>query len=119
VVAFGVQQGKAPETALDRAIGRSARPEFGLGPKGGIEPGAQCTGWLSMRLNRDAPRFLYQDGGTAGSTCALCACPERAEACAVLSNNGIAANLWTSAKLEWSNPLSQVNDYFMEDGPRD
>jgi hypothetical protein len=31
---------------------------------------------------------------------------------AILSNNGVAANLWASTKLSWSNPLGQAHDYF-------
>lgn len=103
---------QAPETTLDRAICRSTNPIFGMGPRGGLEPAAQCAGWISMKLDKTEPRFLYHDGATAGSTCALYICPDRAEACAILSNNGIEANLWRSAKLSWSNQLLKAQDYF-------
>jgi len=102
----------APETRLDHAICRSARPILGLGPRGGMEPAAQCSGWLSMKLAKDDPGFLYHDGGTGGSTCAIYICPKKAESIAVLSNNGVAANLWASSKLSWSNQLRQAHDLF-------
>lgn len=102
----------APETPMDRAICRSAIPVFGLGRRGRMDPAAQCSGWLSMRPAKTGPRFLYHNGGTAGSTCALYICPESAEACAVLSNNGIAGNLWGSIKLDWSNQIRQAQEFF-------
>ncbi len=102
----------APETSLDRAIRRSAIPVLGLGRRGGMEPAAQCSGWLSMTLAADRPRFLFHNGGTAGSSCALYICPEQEEACAVLSNNGIAGNLWGSIRLDWSNQIGQAQEYF-------
>ncbi|GAA6202929.1 serine hydrolase domain-containing protein [Aquicoccus sp. SU-CL01552] len=101
-----------PETSMDRAIRQSAIPVFGLGRRGCMDPSAQCSGWLSMKPPKPGPRFLYHNGGTAGSTCALYICPEKAEACAVLSNNGIAGNLWGSIKLDWSNQITQAHEYF-------
>lgn len=101
-----------PETKLDHAIVRSAEPVFGLGLRGRTEPAAQCSGWLSMAIGETSDRILYHDGGTAGSTCAVYVAPKKELACAILSNNGIAANLWASAKLGWSNQLKQVSDYF-------
>ena len=108
-----IQAVNTPETTLDRAILRSSEPIFGLGPRGRMEPAAQCSGWLSMKLGETDPRFLYHDGGTAGSICAIYVCPEKMEAIGVLSNKGIAVNLWEYAKLSWSNQLRQANDYFM------
>lgn len=107
-----IQALNAPETTLDRAICRSAQPIFGLGWRGGFEPAAQCSGWFSMKLAKGEPHFLHHDGGTAGSTCAIYICPEKAEACVVLSNNGIVANLWAGTKLSWSNQLRQAHGYF-------
>lgn len=102
----------AAETPLDRAIRNSAAPIVGFGPKGQIEPAAQCSGWFLMTLDTNAPGFLHHDGGTAGSTAALYICPEKAAACAILSNTGLAASLWGSAKLSWSNQLRQAHNYF-------
>ncbi len=95
----------APETPLDRAILRSTEPHIGLGPRGSIEPTAQCHGWLSVRQGITSPKIILANGGTAGSTCALYVCPDRAQAICVLSNNGVAANLWASTKLSWSSPV--------------
>ncbi len=106
---------QAVETPLDRAICRTAEPIFGLGFKGSTKPAAQCSGWLSMTLDKDAPGFLHHDGGTAGSTAALYICPEKASACAILSNTGLAASLWGNAKLSWSNQLRQAHNYFAAD----
>src|SRR6056297_1356739 len=61
---------------------------------------------------RSPPRILHHDGGTAGSTCAIYVCPERTQALAVLSNNGVAASLWASGKLSWSNQLKQAYEHF-------
>jgi len=102
----------APETALDRAIRRSALPLFGLGPKGAMTPMAQCSGWLLMTPDEQKPRFLFHNGGTAGSSCALYICPERNAACAILSNNGVAGNLWGSTKLRWSDPMKRACELF-------
>lgn len=101
-----------PETTLDRAICRSGTPILGLGPRGVMEPLAQCSGWLSVTLEKTASAILYHDGGTAGSTSALYICPEKAAALAILSNNGVAAHLWASMKLSWSNQLRQAHDHF-------
>ena len=108
-----IQALNAPETTLDHAICQSVKPIFGLGPRGGMEPVAQCSGWLSIKFSKSNPGFLYHDGGTAGSICALYICPEKGEALGVLSNNGIAVNLWANTKLSWSNQLRQAHDYFL------
>ncbi|MDD9718662.1 serine hydrolase [Dinoroseobacter sp. PD6] len=102
----------APETALDRAVGRSTVPIFGLGKRGAMVPAAQCSGWMSSRPSPTSPGILHASGGTAGSTCALYICPERHEACAILSNNGIAASLWGSIRLSWSGQVRQAHAYF-------
>ena len=99
----------APETALDRAICRSAVPIVGLGRSGAMETSAQCSGWIRTRTS---PEILHASGGTAGSTCALYVCPERRAACAILSNNGIAASLWGSMKLSRSNQSRQAEQFF-------
>ncbi|WP_163850386.1 serine hydrolase domain-containing protein [Pseudooceanicola aestuarii] len=100
------------ETPLDRAICRSAVPIVGLGFRGNPDRSAQCAGWLSWRPDSQSPRLIYHDGGTAGSTCAICLCPEKSGALAVLSNNGVSANLRAAARLSWSNPLRQAQDHF-------
>ena len=102
----------APETALDRAIRKTAALVFGLGPKGAMTPTAQCSGWLLMTPDKQEPGFLFHNGGTAGSSCALYISPERNAACAVLSNNGVAGNLWGSTKLNWSNPTKRASELF-------
>lgn len=107
-----IQALNTPETMLDRAICRAALPIFGLAPGGGMKPSAQSSGWLATKFGKADPRFLHASGGTGGSTCAIYICPEKEAALAVLSNNGIAANLWASACLSWSNQLRQVNDHF-------
>lgn len=104
---------KEPSTILERAIQRSTKPILGLGLRGNTEPAAQCHGWFSVKANAEGPHILHHDGGTAGSTCAIYLCPERQQACAILANNGIAANLWTSAKLSWSNPTRQAYQLFV------
>lgn len=104
----------APETALDRAIFRSAVPILGLGRRESKEPAAQCSGWLSWKLDPAQPGFLFHNGATAGSTCTLYICPETAKALAVLSNNGVAGNLWASTKLNWSNPHRQAHGFLTE-----
>lgn len=101
-----------PETALDRAICRSVTPILGLGPKGAMAPMAQCSGWLLVTMDQQAPGFLFHNGGTAGSSCALHICPERQAASGILSNNGVNGNLWASTKLNWSNPLQKAHDLF-------
>jgi len=107
-----IQAVNAPKTTLDRAIFRSALPVLGLGRRGGKESTAQCSGWLAVKYGETAPRFLFHNGGTAGSTCALYICPEKAQALAVLSNNGVGGNLWGSTKLSWSNQHRQAHDFF-------
>jgi len=102
----------APETALHRAIRRSAQPILGLGPKGSVTPTAQCSGWLKVMHDKNAPGFLFHNGGTAGSSCALYISPDTNAAFAILSNNGIAGRLWGSLKLNWSNPMRQADEVF-------
>jgi CubicO group peptidase (beta-lactamase class C family) len=102
----------APENTLDRAICRSAVPIAGLGRGGAMEPSAQCSGWIRTRTARTSPGILHASGGTAGSTCALYLCPEHRAACAILSNNGIAASLWGSMKLSRSNQSKQAEQLF-------
>ena len=101
-----------PDSALDRAICRSALPISGLGPKGAMIPTAQCSGWLQVTPDEPEPGFLFHNGGTAGSSCALCISPERNAAFAIVSNNGVAGNLWGSTKLNWSNPMTRANELF-------
>lgn len=67
---------------------------------------------MKTRLSDASFDILHASGGTAGSTCALYICPERAKAFAVLSNNGVAADLWASTKLSCSNQPRQVNELF-------
>lgn len=102
----------APETALDRAICRSAVPILGLGPRGATVPAAQCSGWICARPSPPSCGMLHASGGTAGSTCALYICPDRQEALAILSNNGIASSLWGSVKLCCSNQVRQAEALF-------
>lgn len=102
----------APDTAFDRAIRRSVRPILGLGSKGAMTPTAQCSGWLLMTPDKQEPGFLFHNGGTAGSSCALFISPERKAAFAILSNNGVAGNLWGSTKLNWSNPMKRASELF-------
>lgn len=102
----------APGTALDRAIQRSAIPVIGLGRRGSMVPAAQCSGWLLMDPDANGRAVLFHNGGTAGSSCALYICPDRGQACAILSNNGIAGNLWGSIRLSQSNQLGQAQALF-------
>lgn len=102
----------APQTALDRAISRSTLPIVGFGRGGAVEPTAQCSGWICTRSRASAPKIVHASGGTAGSTCTLYICPHRREAIAILSNNGIAASIWGSAKLSWSKQLMQASSAF-------
>jgi len=106
-----------PKTPLDRAICRSAAPIVGLGFRGKFEPVAQCLGWLSIKQNPKAPRMLFHDGGTAGSTSVLYLCPEANAAVLILSNRGVAANLWASIKLGWSNPDRAMSELFANLSP--
>lgn len=102
----------APETLLDRAIRRSALPLLGLGPRGARTPMAQCLGWMHVTTDLQAPGYLFHNGGTAGSSCALYIHPNQNAAVALLSNNGVAGHLWGSLKLTWSNPMRQAHDLF-------
>lgn len=102
----------APETVLDRAICRSAMPKLGLGRKGSMSPMAQCSGWLQVTVDKQAPGYLFHNGGTAGSSCALYLSPQTNAAFAILSNNGIARNFWASRKLDRSNPMKQAHGFF-------
>ena len=102
---FVIEALSNPQTALDRAVCRSTRPILGLSSGGAFVPAAQCWSWVSTRPGQSSPEILHASGGTAGSTCALYVCPERHAACAILSNNGIAASLWGSMKLGCSNQL--------------
>lgn len=85
-----------PQTAVDRAICRSVTPILRLGRKGAMPPMAQCSGWLRVHVDKQAPEFLFHNGGTAGSSCTLHICPERNAAFGILSNNGVAGNLWAA-----------------------
>ena len=101
---------RTPQTTLDHAIVRSAIPILGLGRKGASIPTAQCSGWLRVTMDQQMPGYLFHNGGTAGSSCALFISPEREAAFAVLSNNGVAGNLWAGTKLNWSNPMQKAHD---------
>lgn len=107
-----IQALNSPETTLDRAICKSAEPILGLGRQGRMEPVAQCSGWLSRKYAKAGPGFLFASGGTAGSTCGIHVCAEKAAACAILSNNGVAANLWAGTRLSWSNQPKQAHACF-------
>ena len=100
---------RTPQTTLDHAIVRSAIPILGLGRKGASIPIAQCSGWLRVTMDQQMPGYLFHNGGTAGSSCALFISPEREAAFAVLSNNGVAGNLWAGTKLNWSNPMQNAH----------
>lgn len=102
----------APETALDRAIHRSTLPILCVGPKRSPIQTAQCSGWLQVTIENHAPAFLFHNGGTAGSSCALYVSPETNAAFAILSNNGVAGHLWGSFKLNRSNPMKQAHEFF-------
>jgi hypothetical protein len=77
-----------------------------------MAPTAQCSGWLLMTPDKQEPGFLFHNGGTAGSSCALYISAERNAAFAILSNNGVAGNLWGSTRLNWSNPMKQASELF-------
>ncbi len=111
--AFVLNALASPETSLDRAINRTVEPVVGLGLRGANEPVAQCLGWLSMKMTPTVPRMLFHNGGTAGSTAALYLCPEKMAAALVLSNRGVAANVWSSMKLNWTNPDRKISDLFV------
>ncbi|WP_461429291.1 serine hydrolase domain-containing protein [Gymnodinialimonas sp.] len=100
----------SPQTVLDRAIVRSVIPIVGLGRGGAQIPTAQCSGWLQVTLDSHAPGYVFHNGGTAGSSCALYVSPERQTAFGILSNNGVAGNLWGATKLNWSNPMQKAHD---------
>lgn len=101
-----------PVTPLDRAICRSVEPVLGLGPRGATEPVAQCFGWLSIKVDANAPRMLFHNGGTAGSTSSLYICPAANAAVTILSNRGVAAGLRSRMQLQQSNPDQAINDLF-------
>lgn len=101
-----------PKTPLDHAIKRSSEPIFGLGRGGKPHPLAQCAGWVAIMNTASEPGVLLANGGTAGSTCALYIHPGKAAAIGILSNNGVAANLWTSLKLDWSDQIGQAEAMF-------
>ncbi len=105
-----VEASREPLTELDRAIKRSTSPVFGLGRGGRNNPLAQCYGWLRRENGKPGPSILLANGGTAGSTCAFYVCPANSTAAAILSNNGVAANLWTSIRLSWSDPMQQAHE---------
>jgi CubicO group peptidase (beta-lactamase class C family) len=107
-----IRAANTPKTALDRAIHRSTLPLYGLGPKGAMAPTAQCSGWLLVTPDNREPGFLFHNGGTAGSSCALYVNPERNAAFAILSNNGVAGNIWGSTKLNWSKPMKHASELF-------
>ncbi len=101
-----------PVTPLDRAICRSVEPLVGLGPRGEMDPVAQCLGWLSIVQNPKAAPMLFHNGGTAGSTSALYICPDSNAAALILTNRGVAANIWSSLKLSWSDQDRAMSDLF-------
>ncbi|MEM7775422.1 MAG: serine hydrolase domain-containing protein [Pseudomonadota bacterium] len=101
-----------PTTPIARAIASTAQPVVGLGPKGDMQPMAQCLGWLAMVLDPSAPRVLFHDGGTAGSTSALYVCPQKRAAIVILANRGVAAGLLSNLKLMWSNLHGVASDHF-------
>lgn len=105
----------ASATVLDRAIVRSAQPLLGLGLRGGLEPAAQCSGWFRDVHGKTGLTMLHHDGATAGSTSAIYICPDKGQACAVLSNNGIVANLWAGTKFGLSSPSAKAHDIFCAD----
>lgn len=102
----------APSTTLDKAIGRSVAPVLGLGPKRRMEPVAQCSGWLSVRFDQAQPAFLNHEGATAGSTCAIYICPAKNEAFGILSNNGVAASLWSGLMFSRTGQPKQAQELF-------
>lgn len=103
----------SPVSALDRAMQRAARPVFGLGRGGRMWPQAQGAGWRIIQMGKTAPRMLFHNGATAGSSCALFICPAKSAALGVLSNNGVAGNLWGSLRLERSDPITQAQRFFV------
>jgi CubicO group peptidase (beta-lactamase class C family) len=103
---------EGPRSAIEHAIALTAQTAVGLGPRGGAEPISQCLGWISMTLNPTAPRMLFHDGGTAGSTSAIYVCPQKRAAIVLLTNRGVAAGVWSSLKLGLSNPHRFARDHF-------
>ena len=97
-----------PQTPLDHAIKRSTDSIFGLGRGGNSHLLAQCAGWVAITNTASEPRILLANGGTAGSTCALYVHPGKSAAIGILSNNGVAANLWASMKLNRSDQMGQA-----------
>lgn len=91
------------ETVLDRALARSTGGILNVTPRNKKNLTEQCHGWLRFQPAFQSPKMFYHDGGTAGSTCSLYVCPEAKASLVILSNNGIGANIWTSAKLNWAN----------------
>jgi len=100
---------RTPQTTLDHAIVRSTIPILGLGRKGAKVPTAQCSGWLRVTMDQQMPGYIFHNGGTAGSSCALHISPKRHTAFGILSNNGVAGNLWGATKLNWSNPMQKAH----------
>lgn len=103
---------QAPKTALDHAIRRAARPIFGLGRGGRMWPQTQGAGWRIIQTGKTAPRMLFHNGTTARSSCALFICPAKSAALGVLSNSGVAGNLWGNMRLERSDPITQAQRFF-------
>lgn len=99
-----------PQTVLEHAIARSSIPILGLGRRVDRVPTAQCSGWLRVTMDPQMPGYLFHNGGTAGSSCALYISPERQTAFGILSNNGVAGNLWGATKLNWSNPMLKAHE---------
>jgi CubicO group peptidase (beta-lactamase class C family) len=101
-----------PANTLDRALLRSAAPILGLGRRGAMLPSAQCSGWLQMTMTDDAEPYLFHNGATAGSSCALYICPAKRAAVGILSNNGVAGNLLAGTRLNLSNPYLRAAEFF-------
>lgn len=101
---------QTPQTVLERAIARSNIPILSLGRRGALVPRAQCSGWLQVTMDQQVPGYVFHNGGSAGSSCALYVSPDRQTAFGILSNNGVAGNLWGATKLNWSNPMQKAHD---------
>lgn len=76
---------RKPQTMIDRVIVRSINPILGLGRRGAMVPTAQCSGWLLVTMDQQLPGYLFHNGGTAGSSCALYISPERQTAFGILA----------------------------------
>lgn len=100
---------QTPQTVLERAIARSSIPILGLGRRGALVPTAQCSGWLKVTMDQQVPGYVFHNGGTAGSSCALYISPDRQTAFGILSNNGVAGNLWGATKMNCSKPLEKAH----------